>query len=110
MLSNEKWDVKPEDKILTLQQQIFLNAASLIEKRGWCQGRAMDGKGRVCLMQAIGRAAGELGVDTFRTSGVWPFVEEVHSRLRRGGTAWNDAPGRTKEEVIAALKSWALDG
>lgn len=64
--------------------------ATLI-RSGWCQG-ALDTEGRHCLVEAM-------PVPTNRD--VVQLLEKrvgVH-RL----SAWNDAPGRTAEEVIALL-------
>lgn len=104
-------------------KEILLAAAEYIEKHGWQQyqygGRyrhgyfldgqyrhehfAATGDGPACLAGAIGSVTGKppnLDGDVLRA------VDTVI-----GGrfivSHWNDAPGRTKEEVIAALRAAA---
>lgn len=80
--------------------EILEGAADLIERDGWCQGHAMNDAGEMCLMQAL----------VFTASGMCEF----HKLRRILGHAidepiveWNDRPGRTKEEVITALREAA---
>lgn len=73
-----------------------------IEARGWCQGDQMaifgpDG-GPCCVATAMPKgdafANSLLAVDLFKeANGISPMV---------GIGTWNDAPERTKEEVLAA--------
>lgn len=70
----------------------YLAAARLIERRGWCQGAFERLDGRVCAAGAINRAA---------TSVAWldfDYYQTVGSLI-----PFNDAPGRTKDEVLSAL-------
>ena len=80
-------------------------AAKIIRERGWIQGTTSMSGGPVC---AAGAISVVLGVHRWR-------VTEAHllaaSRAgvppERAGasglTRWNDAPGRTVEEVLAVL-------
>jgi hypothetical protein len=93
---------KPE---VTLEpwQQVLLDAASLIEQKGWCQGSAMMDDAS-CAAWAITQAARNLSQYDYG------LAEHVGNRLARivGARSipfWNDAPGRTKEEVIAAMRA-----
>jgi hypothetical protein len=91
-----------------------MKPSEIIEKYGWCQNAAArDSDGMsihalsseatcFCLSGAVQRA--------FR-GGAYPwlvFMVDTKTFLPRGFTSvivWNDAPGRTKEEVIQLLKS-----
>lgn len=73
------------------------DAADYLEKNGWCQGRNETKDGRVCLVEALARVA-----DPKTHLAAYDFLS-----TRYGGVAlsrWNDAPGRTQAEVIAALR------
>ena len=81
--------------------EVLNAAADLIEKRGWCQHLAFDPDGRHCALGAIWaqRCPGPLereAVAAVRRATGSPFVGE-----------WNDAPQRTKEEVVEALRKAA---
>lgn len=75
-----------------------LREAKALIERGWCQGRMATGDGRVCIRGAI------LGA----------FTEEAEERRadallkKAAGFSgylgdWNDLPGRTQAEVLAAF-------
>jgi hypothetical protein len=97
MLHNPKIEIEHEAK------QILNFAADYIEKHGWCQRAMSMPDGRVCLFGSI------------RAFGFMP--DEVHVELGhrlkkitkgyRNPATWNDALGRTKEEVIKALRKAA---
>lgn len=88
---------------LTPAKQALLDAAQYIRDHGWCQGRFYDGD-RVCLLGALivstqGRQEyAAAAAALYQANG--PVSSDAHD--------WNDAPGRTKEEVIAALEQAAL--
>ena len=92
--------LKPE---LDEASKVLLRAAEKIEREGWIQDMYSNEHG-LCLLGALGYPLHE-GRDE---------VEEARLRLAmtiRGPlTRWNDAPGRTKEEVVAKLRSVALGG
>ena len=84
--------------------ETLVAARNLIDREGWAQKR--DGKwwrendGGKCASNAILRTAGECSDlaawDVFRdVNGIGPRSADLF--------AWNDAPGRTKEEVLAAF-------
>ena len=77
-------------------------AWQLIDQVGWCQGQSVKRKGTTiigyCVMGAIREAYGE-GVDGYDA------LDTVRAVIGGGGlAAWNDAPERTKEQVVATLK------
>lgn len=113
----EDIDEKVEEKV----DRILKTAAEIIEERGWIQGRAEDEKGSVCMSRALDLAQDRiipcdcgLMEDRMPACTAYNFAEPVRVKLRRflsgaGVTrqgsvvGWNDAPGRTKEEVIGLL-------
>lgn len=82
--------------------RVLLAAADYIEAHGWCQGRVEDDAGNVCAIGGIDKAC----------NGYWIRAntrERFRSYLGRGLISnWNNAPGRTKEEVVHALRSAAM--
>ncbi len=84
-------------------------AADLIERDGWCQGRfigGVDGRER-CVSQAIFDAtlAGPGTVLVFHDART-VFANRIDADTT---WAWNDTPGRTRVEVVAALRAAAKD-
>jgi hypothetical protein len=71
-------------------------AADLIERVGWTQGTERDGKGRVCLTGALRYCDPQ--------PGDWLLAREVF-RAKHQAEGWNDADGRTCDEVIELLRS-----
>ena len=104
MLYDTKWDRPVVDAV----GQDLLNAAEYIERHGWCQSRAFDGD-RACMMGAIYAATG----GTFRGLTVGAVDERYLNAVMRvlliapSPTRWNDEKGRTKQEVIDALRQAA---
>lgn len=98
--------VKPAAPDIDLS--IFDRAADEIERSGWCQLDERNAAGNVCLVGAF-RAMG-VGTDmTARAFGAMGFP--VHWNARHSVyvwdssvPTWNDAPGRTKAEVIDRLR------
>lgn len=83
--------------------QVLLEAADLIEQRGWCQNSAQGPGGSICAAQALALAA---AYD-------FAFAAQVGRKLLhtvgfRTVPKWNDAPGRTQDEVVAALRQAAF--
>lgn len=83
---------------------ILTQAADLLEERGWCQNRAEDRDGHFCAVGALDAALGV--VEPYLTLGGL-FSEAVRALRAHIGTSvvcWNDAPGRTADEVIGLLR------
>lgn len=81
-------------------------AAQEIERRGWCQRSSTDPAGRVCLMKAL-----SLADDAAKDGGEACFkaYDELYAEVGVPSgllslAKWNDAPERTKDEVIARLR------
>lgn len=87
--------------------EILRAAAERIRTGGWCQGRLGDCDGPVCALGAIkvamgGHPLGALG-DTGRAA-----LKAVNETVGADSLVlWNDAPGRTAEQVIEAFEATA---
>ncbi len=85
---------------------VMNGAADLIERDGWAQGQYLN-------VHTGGRCAD--GAITAAGVGVTYYVRNQAREVLRayiGGNApviWNDVPGRTKAEVVAALRAAAKD-
>lgn len=98
---------------------VLRHAALLIEERGWCRADRQSPDGQLCIVGAIELAqfgsVHELGdIDGVPSEQIDPFalpgamaVEKYLGLEARGTWGWNDAPGRTAAEVIAALRAAA---
>lgn len=104
---------------LTLPQ-VYRRAVEVLDERGWCQGRYVDETGCLCAGGALGVALGatpnfipdDAEAPALRTwIGMHGDVEDqwitaiahlIHV-LGRSVSGFNDAPGRTVDEVRAAL-------
>ena len=95
--------------------ELRLKAAQIIEERGWCQKWPSMPTGEVCMVGALCaaregeadwknsdtaialriKATGEMGFDVSRKA-----AEMVE---------WNDASGRTKEEIVARLRDGCVE-
>lgn len=93
-------------------REVLLAAADYLEANGWQQGSAGEDGGPRC---ALGAMLSVLPRQTGKMT--QRFVRERNSALRRArrmlceprvliGT-WNDAPGRTRDEVVRALREAA---
>jgi hypothetical protein len=84
-------------------QQNLLDAADLLDKRGWCQLSGKNNKGEACTQWAIAFTADN--------EPRW-LQAAAHFQAFLGEPVWsyNDEPGRKKEEVTAALRACAWHG
>jgi hypothetical protein len=96
MLYDKKWEWQAKNKPA---RRILLGAAEIIEQRGWCQGDFQDGNGRVCMLGAISISSVSSPMGEAGNAIVLLGLKSV--------TQWNDTPGRTKEEVVARLRTAA---
>lgn len=96
-------------------REVLLKAAELVE-RGWCQGHyALDDHGNPALVEddACYFCAEGAIIAAMRNDHGRDFMETVRALGRAIGVhnskiiPWNDAPGRTQAEVVAALKAAA---
>jgi hypothetical protein len=94
-------------------RQLLLDAADVVRVHGHCKGAYQDDQYRVCVVGAIGVAAG-LGAGwtgNFQiTSGTHRALEacdRLHKFLGAAHIEWNDAPERTADEVMVGLRGAA---
>lgn len=79
-------------------EEMAARTADVIEECGWTQGTSVR-RGRVCLVQAMQRAS---------TGPAWSqLAARVIPLVGMSLVVWNDAPGRTVEEVVALLRGIA---
>lgn len=71
----------------------------LLEARGWCQGEATSPDGRHCIIGALDMVTHPAG----GTDLYWDTQAFLRKVLGGSIAVWNDAPGRTFEEVKAKL-------
>lgn len=97
MLYDPKWQEKIETPVLNEPwRESLREAAAVIQKRGWVQGRLSDDKGRVCTVGAFCLLRNYI-------EGYVRFSDYISVRYMKSIANWNDVPGRTKEEVVEAL-------
>lgn len=90
---------------------VLCKAVAIIEDKGWCQHKLQDPQGRVCAYGAVAKALDlpiERNVKLPSVSAeyylVADYIEEyVRVHLGKPLGRWNDAPGRTKEDVVELL-------
>jgi hypothetical protein len=78
-------------------RRVLDRAADYITRRGWCRSEWFDLHDRACIGGAVHTYASSPQVESLALSMV---EREVGDRPDR----WQDAPGRTKAEVIDALQ------
>lgn len=86
---------------------LLLRAAAYIEQHGWCQGQAFIGE-RACIMGALHVVHSGEKRDGSLAGPVEHCFTRLNATLGMGPRRWNDADGRTQEEVVAKLRAVAL--
>lgn len=105
MLYDKRSENEGEAPVKSLEpwQQTLLEAAEYLRDHGWCQDIWRSEDGRVCLFGSVYTVSDCLMNDGYKVA--------TQKLARRGASfAWNDVPGRTKEEVIAMLEDTAKAG
>src|SRR5437879_1675262 len=113
MLYDPKW-APPETEIkLEPWQELMLKAAVLLEEKGWIQN-IIRNKNGFCAAGALFyssaeplKLVGELLRKPIYTKAIEKLKEEVVKAGYDNVPDWNDARGRTKEQVIAKLREVA---
>lgn len=91
---------KPETDSAVVRK-ILVDAAFYIEEHGWCQAAAISARGEVCIAQAM-----QMVSRSFEDR--CAAHETLNRFIGQYVVMWNDAPGRTKKEVVMALREAAL--
>jgi hypothetical protein len=94
---------------------ILRAAAAIIERDGWWDGRrTADGRHNGhCAWTAMTEAADAIGLSPDRPSDAfasflgWPGFDRSYACSAEFVFTWNDADGRTADEVTSALRSAA---
>jgi hypothetical protein len=87
---------------------VLVAAAARLEEHGWCQRQSRTGSGALCPIAAIAVAAAgdkQLEDRAQHALEIWVIWHSDAPSVAR----WNDAPERTKDEVLAALNAAALE-
>ena len=77
--------------------EVLDRAADEITIRGWTQGLFEDPEGRVCAVGAINRTTAQA---TERIRAGWVLTFFIQGQV----PIWNDAPGRTQDEVVDTFR------
>ena len=92
---------------------ILRAAADRIERYGWTQHESGQDGQRMCVLMALGAACDDAGDRGRNEPSLWRSAKsalERHVRIGSGFVSnWNDAPGRTVDEVLAALRGAAKE-
>lgn len=87
--------------------QVLEEAAEVLETSGWCQGIFQNIRGEHCMAGAIGKVVLEDDQISHATMLNWRFIPAVIALEKELPGIyipnWNDATGRTKEEVVDKL-------
>ena len=112
MLNDPNWDKKVEIELDKVSQHI-LRAADWLETHTWIQRRLFGpNEESACTLGAL------VKVDPVRivgsvlgTKDIYAAGERIRKHLKIGLIgSWNDAPERTKEQVISTLRTIAYSG
>lgn len=92
-------------------------AIDAIERRGWTQGIVEDDDGRICLVGAVNVASRgtatnvktrHVAIERQRAKALSDIYAEIRANDLVDSSGWitqyNDAPGRTVDEVIEVLR------
>jgi hypothetical protein len=104
MLYDPKWEKPVETKPLETWQRLLLGAAAIIEERGLRQhgfGGKYTDREPVCALRALDIAAEENGGGNGWGRPRTAIMAHVGCD---SVVNWVDAPGRTQEEVLAAMR------
>jgi hypothetical protein len=118
MFDGKNYKPETETPVLSEVGQVLWDAADEIERRGWCQNDLVTAEGRICLQGAmyavIGGAFHGVGSSLRVVCSLTQqklFYNANTALMNYLGIAspwmWNDRKGRTKEEVVTALRSAA---
>ena len=108
MLYNKDWDRVPSNPV----SDLLMKAAGLIEKHGHTKGQLKDKNGSMCFMGAIWQETSQidLGLEAAKTTAM-ALGLGFDSHYKMGPSSalwtmveWNNAPERTAQEVIDAMR------
>lgn len=93
--------------------EVIDHAIITLKATGWCQKRSKNEADERCLLGALGSSWNwKEGMDEAATNEALILYEAAKDRVREvvgpNLISWNDTPGRTKDEVVAALEEARL--
>lgn len=89
--------------------ETLIKTKEKLEEVGWCQYQMESADGRMCLIGAYGDSVGKIWPGNVVATMGWYLL--MHAIGSNDVVSWNDWPGRTVEEVMAALDlAIVLDG
>jgi hypothetical protein len=98
--------------VLTPERQLLWDAAALIERKGWAQVK-FKREDSYCVLGALmhlGIECGDAnGLDRYNAAGNH-LASYLGLSARFAVMIWNDRPGRTKDEVVSAMRAAAITG
>jgi hypothetical protein len=109
MLYNQEWDKQLTEINNEPWRQVLLDAADLIERKGWCQNQAKSTFLGFTLGYCMIGALDEVLTRSDEPAKVWESVASHRLSLAVNGSIidWNDDDTRTKKEVVAKLREVA---
>jgi hypothetical protein len=89
-------------------EQVIARARELIEERGWAQKKGKNAAGCMCIAYAVSEAAGYTYSDRIASANLYEnsmtiIANKIGLRAWYDVITWNDAPGRTREDILEAL-------
>jgi hypothetical protein len=99
MLYDKKWDKQLETEGETVE--LLKRARAMVEHR-WCPWGATDDKGGVCVIVALGGAAKYPNGNDYELARKY-FRDAIPIPNTLSIPEWNDHPGRTQADVLAAF-------
>lgn len=93
--------------------EVLREAAQILMRDGWIQGQEQNERGEKCAVGAIVAASfDDAGIRATHLFVSWLAKQGYGAASARGiliAMGWNDAPERTAEDVILALKQCAYE-
>ena len=99
------FDIDPRYTETLTTTQILRDAADYLEAHKWAQGNGFCDDRGVCVLGAV--ALGDVEVASRIHSVEDPTYRALKEYLGNHPVFWNDAPERTKEQVVFALRGCA---
>ena len=103
MLYDTKWDAKTYDAV----GAVLLRAAARLERDGWCQGKMRDGDAH-CVLSALYEESRIEQVSHADVDFYFDAARRLDTVVGKDVVIWNDEAGRTKQEVLYALRLAAV--
>ena len=101
LLDTQPYKVPSVTEPIEPWRQLLLDAADLIERTNWWNGKSLE-RPTYCALTAI-TTVGENAVAYKAATHFSIYVGMGNQSIPQ----WNDTPGRTKEEVLAAMRGAA---